>query len=131
MLEPPARDQHAGFDQRLDHRLVGVALLAGLGDDALTGEPRRLLGEAAVGVDGVGDDGVDAARRKLARVCRPYIEVLAAVTRRGVDEAGAGILRDVIANQQRYLKFVTGNCTSKRMKAAEIAKISFDRARIY
>ena len=28
MLEPPAREQHAGVDQSLDHRLVGVALLA-------------------------------------------------------------------------------------------------------
>ena len=59
MLEPAARDQHAGVDQSLDHRLVGVALLAFVGDHALAGEARRLIGEAAVGVDGVGDGGVD------------------------------------------------------------------------
>ena len=35
MLEPAARDQHAGLDQRLDHGLVGVALVALVGDDAL------------------------------------------------------------------------------------------------
>ena len=46
MLEPAARDQHAGLDQRLDDGLVGVALLALVGDDALAGEARRLLGEA-------------------------------------------------------------------------------------
>ena len=68
VLEPAARDQHAGLDQRLDHRLVGVALLALVGEDALAGEARRLLGEAAVGVDRVGDARVDAARGKFARV---------------------------------------------------------------
>ena len=33
---------HAGLDQRLDHRVVGVALLALVVDDALAGEARRL-----------------------------------------------------------------------------------------
>ena len=42
MLEPAARDQHAGVDQGLDHRLVGVALLALVVDDALAGEARRV-----------------------------------------------------------------------------------------
>ena len=60
MLEPSARDQHAGLDQGLDHRLVGVALLAFLGEDALAGEAGRLLGETAVGIDGVRDRRVDA-----------------------------------------------------------------------
>ena len=66
MLQAPARDQHAGVDQGLDHRLVGVALLAFVGEHALAGEARRLLGEPAVGVDRIGNGGVDAARRKLA-----------------------------------------------------------------
>ncbi len=59
MLEPAARDQHAGVDQRLDHRLVGVALLALVGEHAFAGEARRLLGEAAIGIDGVRNCGVD------------------------------------------------------------------------
>ena len=42
MLEAAARDDIAGFDQRLDHRLVGVALLAFVVDDALAGEAGRL-----------------------------------------------------------------------------------------
>ena len=42
MLEPAARDEHAGLDQRLDDGLVGVALLALVVDDALAGEARRV-----------------------------------------------------------------------------------------
>ena len=42
MLQPAARDDHAGFDQRLDDRLVGVALLALVVDDALAGEAGRV-----------------------------------------------------------------------------------------
>ncbi len=55
VLDPAARDQHAGLDQRLDHGLVGVALLALVGDDALAGEAGRGFGEAPVGINGVGD----------------------------------------------------------------------------
>ena len=55
MLEPAARDQHAGIDQCLDHSLVGVALLALVREHALAGKSRRLVGKAAVGIDGVGN----------------------------------------------------------------------------
>ena len=44
VLQPAAGHERAGLDQRLDHRLVGVALLALVGDDALPAKPRRLLG---------------------------------------------------------------------------------------
>ncbi len=70
MLQPPARDQHAGIDQRLDHRLVGIALLALVGEHALALEARRFLGEAAVGVDGEGDARLDAARASASRRSR-------------------------------------------------------------
>ena len=99
MLEPSARDQHTGVDQGLDHRLVGIALLAFVGEHALAGKARRLFGEAAVGVDGVGNSRVDAARREFDRVGSPNIEILAAMAGRGVDEAGAGIFGDVIAGE--------------------------------
>ncbi len=46
VLEAIAREQHAGVSQRLDHGLVGVALLALVGEHALAGEARRLRGEA-------------------------------------------------------------------------------------
>ena len=49
-------------DQRLDHRLVGVALLAFVVDDAFAGEAWSGFGEGAVLVDGVGDRRIDAAR---------------------------------------------------------------------
>ena len=97
VLEPAARQQHAGLDQRLDHGLVGVALFALVVDDALSGEARGLIGEGAVLVDGVGDGGGDAARLQLARIRRPDIEVLAAVAGRGMHEAGAGVVGDVVA----------------------------------
>ncbi len=106
MLKPAARDQHAGLDQRLDHRLVGVALLAFVGDDALAGEAGRGFGEAAVGIDGVGDRGDDTGRLELRLVRHPDVEVLAAVTGRGVDEAGAGVVGDVLAVEQRHRKVV-------------------------
>ena len=62
VLQPAARDQRVGLGQRLDHRLVGVALLALVGEDALAGEARRVIGERAVLVDRIGDRGIDAAR---------------------------------------------------------------------
>ena len=106
VLEPAARDQHAGVDQRLDHRLVGVALLAFVGEHALAGEARRLIGEAAVGIDGVGNMRVDAARGELRRIRHPDIKVLAAMSGRGVHEAGAGIVGDMIAGKKRHLEIV-------------------------
>ena len=106
VLEPAARDQHAGVDQRLDDGLVGVALVALVVDDALALEARRILGEAPVAVDGEGDGGVDAARLQLRRVLHPDVEVLAAVAGRGVHEAGAVLVGDVVAGEQRHLEIV-------------------------
>ena len=102
VLEPAAREQHAGVDQRLDHGLVGVALVALVGEHALADEARRVIGEAAVGVDGVGDRGVDAARGKLRGIPGPDFEVLAAMAGRGVHEAGAGVVGDMVAGEQRH-----------------------------
>ena len=67
VLEPAAREQHAGIDQRLDHGLVGVALLALVGEHALADEARCVIGEAPVGVDGIGDRGVDARATQASR----------------------------------------------------------------
>ena len=47
--------------KRLDDRVVGVALVAVLLQHALALEARRVLGHHAVGVDGEGDLGLDAA----------------------------------------------------------------------
>ena len=107
VLEPAARDQHVGVDQRLDHGLVGVALLALVVDDALAGEAGRRLGESAVFIDGVGNGRIDAALFQRGAVRRPDLEVLAAVSWRGVHKAGAGIVGHVIAGKQRDGEVVT------------------------
>ena len=125
VLEPATPEQHAGLDQRLDHRFVGIAFCAGLGEDVLAGESRRLLGEAAIAIDRIGDRGVDAARSERARVRRPNIKVFAAVTRRRVHETGAGVIGDVIAGEQRHLEVITACQTpSAGVRTACIAKSS-------
>src|SRR5215813_714583 len=107
VLEPAARDQHAGIGQRLDDGVVGVALFALLGEHALSRETRRRLGEGAVLVDGIGYRRVDAACGELCGIRSPNIEVLAAVTGRGVDESSAGVVADMIAGKNGNEKIVT------------------------
>ncbi len=99
-LSRAARDQHAGFDQGLDHRLVGVAFLAFVVEHALAGKARCLIGKAAVGIDGVGDNGVDALRGEPRCIRRPDIKVFAAMARRGVDKARACVVGYVIPSEQ-------------------------------
>src|SRR6185437_14192157 len=99
VLEAAARDEHVRVDQRLDHRLVGVALLTLVVDDALAGETGRLRGERAVLIDGIGDRGIDAALFECTRIGGPDLEVLAAMTRRGVDEARTRVVGDVLAGE--------------------------------
>ena len=117
VFEAAARQQHAGPDQRLDHGLVGVALLALVVDDAFSRKARGLIGQRAVLVDGVGDGGGDAACLQSARARRPDIEILAAVAGRGMDEAGAGVGGDVVAFEQRHAEFITAGEAAKRMRA--------------
>ena len=93
-------------DQRVDHRGVGVALLAGLGDDRRPVEAGRVRGEAAVRVDRIGNRRVDAALLELAPMLHPDVEVLAAVAGRGVHEAGAGFLGDMLAGKQRHVELI-------------------------
>ena len=101
VLELAARDQRAGGDQRVDDGLVGVAWLAFVGEHALALEARRFRGEGAVLVDGVGNARVDMALGKQSPARHPQLEVLAAMAGRGVDEAGARVVGDVIAGEQR------------------------------
>ena len=123
VLEPGAGDQHAGIDQGLDDRLVGVALLALVGEHALAGKSRRLLGQAAIGIHRVGDGGGDAARRELGRVRGPDLEVVAAVARGGMYEAGSGIVADMVAGEQRHRKIVVAAKPFERMRATERRQI--------
>src|SRR5262249_23866489 len=106
VLEPAARDQHPGIGQRLDDGVVGVALFAGVGEHALGGEARRVVGERTVLVDGVGNRRVDANSLEESSVLHPNVAVLSAVTWRGMDEAGAYILGDLIACKQGHPELI-------------------------
>ncbi len=90
-------------------------------------EARRLVGEGAVLVDGVGDARVDMARRELAPARHPQLEVLAAVAGRGVDEAGAGVVGDVIAGEQRDIEVIAAEAC-ERMRASEPRSVRIDVA---
>ena len=62
MLQARAREQHAGVDQSLDHRLVGVALLALLGEYALAGKAGRMIGKPPISIDRIGYPCIDMTR---------------------------------------------------------------------
>ena len=120
VLEPAARHQRARRDQRLDDRLVGVALLALVVEHALALEAGRVLGEGAVFVDGVRDARIDAARaQELLRLGRsPQVEVLTTVARRGMDEACPSVVGDVVAGEEGNCEIVAGDLTRERMGAS-------------
>src|SRR5436190_1969751 len=84
----------------------GVALLTVVGEDAFAGKTRRLFGERAVFIDGVGNDRVDTIGSKPFCVGHPNIEIFSTMARRRVDEPGTGIIRHMIATQQRYAEFI-------------------------
>ena len=107
MLQASARDDVAGLLQGLDHRVVGVALVAVLFQDALAFEARRGFRHHAVGVDGEGDVGIDAAIAQRLLVRGPDVVVVRAVAGRGVHEARAGVVGDVIAVEQRNVEVVS------------------------
>ena len=87
----PRRQQLARLVERLDHGAVGVALLAVGRIDALAGEQRHVriigavLGHRVGHLDAVGD---------------AQLEVVRAMARRDMHEAGAGIGGDEVARQQ-------------------------------
>ena len=92
VLQAGSRDQRAAIPQRRDDRLIGVTLVARIGDDPFAGKARRLVGEEAVGIHRVGDGRIDAARHAhMVPGCRtlhrPIVErrILAVA---GDDEVG-------------------------------------------
>ena len=120
MLEPPAGEQHAGFDQGFDHRLVGVAPLAFVGEHVPAGKSRRLFGEAAVGIDGIGYRCIDAELLTIAirhpdfhldvcyfvPVLRPHVEIFAPMTGRGMYKSRTRIVGNMRSCQKRHRKIV-------------------------
>ncbi len=107
VLQPPARDEGAAGDQRLDHGLIGVALGTLVVKHTPAGEARRIRREEAVGIDGVGNARIDAALAQHAVRRHPDVEVVAAVRGRGVDEARAGVVGDVVAVEEGHTKIIT------------------------
>ena len=117
MLQLSARNQRMRIDQRLDHRVVGVAIFALVGENSLSGEARRFLGEGAVLVDRVGNARVDSAGGKFSRRRHPDVEVFAAVARRGVHEARACVVGDMAGGEQRRVEHVAAAKAFERMRA--------------
>ena len=104
LLHPAARQQVARLDQLVHHRAVGGAELAGLLALGLQHLQAREQGDVRV----VGAVGIDGVGHFVMTVGLPNLEVVGAVAGRGVDEAGAGIVGDVIAGQQGHGEAVAG-----------------------
>ena len=118
VLQPAARDQGIGRGEGRDHHPVGAALLPLVGNDEFAGEAGRVFGERTVGTDGEGDGRFDASRLEPGFPGRPDFEILPAVARRGVDEAGAGIVGDMVAGQQGHIEPVPAEAgVAQRMGA--------------
>ena len=120
MLQAAARDDVAGFRQRLDDGVVGVALVAVFLQHALAFEARRGLRHHAVGVDGERDGRIDVAIARAFWLRRPDDVVVGAVTGRGVHEARTGIVGHVIAVEQRHVERVSE--IAQRMLANEMTQ---------
>ena len=58
---------------------------------------------------------VDAALAQQAAGLHPDLEVVEAVARRGVDEAGAGVVGDVLAVEQRHVELIAAAEAAQRM----------------
>ncbi len=110
MLQPPARDQRVRLDQRLDHRIVGVAELALVVDDALTSQIRRSLVNIGHMLDSI---RYHVFIKRLSRNSweLPVLGLTSrllvirksrsrrAMARRRVNEASSGILGHVVASK--------------------------------
>ncbi len=121
MLDAAARHHHAALGQRRDDAIVGVALLAAVVEHARTLEAGcGGCVEAAI-IDHERDRRIDAALGELAPRLQPYLEVVEAVSRRGVDEAGAGVVGDVFAVEQGHIEVVAAAEAAERVVRIEIA----------
>ena len=126
VLEAAARDQGSCFAQCTDDRVVGVALLAVVGDDALAREARRILGVEAVGIHREGDGVRDALALDVGLAGNPDVVVIRAMAGCGVDEARAGIVRHVIAVEHRHGEIITE--VSERVTEDHARRVSIAEA---
>ena len=126
VLQPAAREQLVGIDQRRDDALVGVALVALVVDDAgraalgIGTEARRVLGvDSRHRRPGTGSSVSMPLLGDLGGLVHPDLEVVGAVARRGVDEPGAGIVGDVLAVEQRHGELVAAAEALERVGAGD------------
>ena len=119
MLQLAARDQVSRRQQFRDHGVVGVALFALVVDDALARKAWRLNGVIAVGVHGVGNFRIDAARDEVALVAHPHFKVVAAMAGGGVNKACARVVGDMVAVKQRHVEFIARHAMVERMRAGQ------------
>jgi hypothetical protein len=129
-----ARQQIAGLDQLVHHRLVGRTILAALlaleTDDFEAFESGAFGCVAAELVDGVGDRSINAARFQRFRVVRPHHVIVIAMARRRVDEARAGVVGDMIAREQRHIVLVSAEpSVAQRVHTGEPGGINIRHAR--
>ena len=95
MLHPAARDQRICANQRINNRLVGIALLALFGDDAFTVKTRRFVGINTVGVDCIGNTRFDTACRQTLTAGNPDIIIVPSMTGRRMHKARTGVIHDM------------------------------------
>jgi hypothetical protein len=90
-----AGEKTSHLDELVDHRLVGAAGLAVLLDHPLAGEKRQVGPEGRV---------VEDVERHPEPVLQPDLEVVVAVAGRGMDEARARVVGDMLAGQERHVE---------------------------
>ena len=118
--QPAAGQQVSGLNQLVHHQAVGGTELAGLLALDLqhlgAAEEGNAVEIGAVGVHGLGD--FPAARFQPDQI------IFLAVARRGVDEARAGVVGDVIARQHRHIEAIAGSEAGQRVGADHVRQLS-------
>jgi hypothetical protein len=89
MAQTALGQQLAMVDQFLDHRAIGVAVLAFGGEDAFAGEGRNMRRIGAIRLHQA--EGVGILGRVFAVHPQHQLEIVFAMAGRVMDEAGAGI----------------------------------------
>ena len=104
MAQGALGQQLAVGDQLLDHRAIGVAVLAFRRQDALAGKHRHMRGIGAVRLHQA--EGVGILGRIVAVQPQHQLEIVLAMAGRVVDKAGAGIGGDESGRQHRHIEAI-------------------------
>ena len=126
VLKPAARGQCTAFDQQIDDARIGVAFLAVLVVDPLTGKQRDIVVILAPLADGMRHFGQPDLGKQRA-VLYEGVVIVRAVPRRRMHEAGARFVGNVIARQHRYIVVPESVATGQ---AAQGMRATFDPCRV-